>query len=451
MGERINIQNLIDLLAEKKGLNKKEVDLFLKEMFSLIEEALEKDKYLKIKGFGTFKLIAVDSRESVNVNTGERIEILGHTKISFTPEASIRDQINRPFSHFETVILNDDTVFVDMPQSDDLIENSDLDPDLNSEDYFPNEELVEQNESVISADTYILKENFDEKKIQDQLQSDITQLALIESTLAAEEKDESSDTELPIIVENSEIEDHSFDKTKVEITDQENNISEFIQSKKQPEKPNIISPIEGNSNSDIHPVKDKSYLEDVKSPLIEELISAAKAESITNKKYVRNYTIGYFVVIILFLFVFLGGIFTYIYSPDFILNIFSSPIKEHPYESVEAVLDTVTNKVIKVDTLLKEKNIDKNEKKDTIHTIITGLDKINLTNQPDSTSFKIVGTMEIYKVKAGENLIKISKQFYNSKNLWPYIIKHNRKLRNGPNNLTEGVVLSIPALRDKKI
>jgi len=125
MGERINIQNLIDLFAEKKGLSKKDAENFLKEFFALIEKALETDKYVKIKGFGTFKLIDVDSRESVNVNTGERFQIQGHTKISFTPEASLRDQINKPFSHFETVILNEGVDFEGMSVTDEISENED--------------------------------------------------------------------------------------------------------------------------------------------------------------------------------------------------------------------------------------------------------------------------------------------------------------------------------------
>ena len=125
MGERINIQNLIDLFAEKKGLSKKDAENFLKEFFALIEKALEIDKYVKIKGFGTFKLIDVDSRESVNVNTGERFQIQGHTKISFTPEASLRDQINKPFSHFETVILNEGVDFEGMSVTDEISDNED--------------------------------------------------------------------------------------------------------------------------------------------------------------------------------------------------------------------------------------------------------------------------------------------------------------------------------------
>ena len=119
MNEKLNIQNLIELLAEKHGMDKKDAESFVKEFFQLVEESLETDKYVKIKGLGTFKLIDVESRESVNINTGERFEIQGHTKVSFAPEPSLKDLINKPFSHFETVVLNDETVLADT-----LVENN---------------------------------------------------------------------------------------------------------------------------------------------------------------------------------------------------------------------------------------------------------------------------------------------------------------------------------------
>ena len=123
MNEKLNIQDLIDLLAEKHGMSKKNADSFVKEFFQLIEEALEKDKYVKIKGLGAFKLIDVESRESVNVNTGERFEIQGHTKVSFTPEPALKDIINKPFAHFETVVLNEGTVLEDTPVDSDSEED----------------------------------------------------------------------------------------------------------------------------------------------------------------------------------------------------------------------------------------------------------------------------------------------------------------------------------------
>ena len=111
MNEKLNIQDLSVILAKQRGLEKEKAEYFVREFFALIGEALETDKYLKIKGFGVFKLIEVESRESVNIQTKERFEIPGYTKISFTPDALLKDTINQPFAIFETVILNENTTF----------------------------------------------------------------------------------------------------------------------------------------------------------------------------------------------------------------------------------------------------------------------------------------------------------------------------------------------------
>lgn len=115
MNGKLNIQNLTDEFAESYGINRKDAEAFIKEFFSVIQEGLEKDKYVKIKGFGTFKLIEVDSRESINVNTGERFEIQGHSKVTFTPDNNIKEAVNKPFSAFQTVVLADG-VAIDAPE-----------------------------------------------------------------------------------------------------------------------------------------------------------------------------------------------------------------------------------------------------------------------------------------------------------------------------------------------
>ena len=107
MNEKITLQDIVNLLCEKQGMTPKDAETFVRAMFDLIEEALTNEKYVKIKGLGTFKLTEVNSRESVHVNTGERIEIQGHSKVSFTPDTSMKELINKPFSHFETVVLNE--------------------------------------------------------------------------------------------------------------------------------------------------------------------------------------------------------------------------------------------------------------------------------------------------------------------------------------------------------
>lgn len=127
MNEKLTIQELINLLAQRHDMDQTDAETFVKTFFALIEEALENDKYVKIKGLGTFKLVEVDTRESIDVNTGERIEIMGHNRITFTPDATMRDLVNKPFSHFETVILNENTRFDDMDENGREIGESDAD------------------------------------------------------------------------------------------------------------------------------------------------------------------------------------------------------------------------------------------------------------------------------------------------------------------------------------
>ena len=90
-------------------LDKKTCEAFARTLFEVVEEALLSDKFVKVKGFGTFKLVAVSDRESVNINTGERFQIEGHTKVSFIPDNTLKEEINRPFAHFETIDLSDET------------------------------------------------------------------------------------------------------------------------------------------------------------------------------------------------------------------------------------------------------------------------------------------------------------------------------------------------------
>ena len=111
---RLTIQDIAVVLAEKSGLSKRDARQFVTSFFDVVQSGLQRDKLVKIKGLGTFKVIDVDARESVNVNTGERVLIDGHAKISFIPDAAMKELVNKPFSGFETVILNDGISFDDV-------------------------------------------------------------------------------------------------------------------------------------------------------------------------------------------------------------------------------------------------------------------------------------------------------------------------------------------------
>lgn len=119
MDKKILMQDLADGLMQRKGLSKKEAENFVRSVFEMIGEFLQTDKIVKIKGLGTFKLVTVDSRESVDVNTGERILIREYTKINFTPDPVLRDTVNKPFAQFETVVLYEGTDIADMERMDE--------------------------------------------------------------------------------------------------------------------------------------------------------------------------------------------------------------------------------------------------------------------------------------------------------------------------------------------
>ena len=113
---KVSIMQLAEVLKQR-GLNAAEATAFVDTAFDIIREALQHDDQVKIKGLGTFKIVGVGARQSVDVNTGERIVIGGHEKITFTPDAVMREMVNKPFSQFDTVILNEGVSFDVAPDS----------------------------------------------------------------------------------------------------------------------------------------------------------------------------------------------------------------------------------------------------------------------------------------------------------------------------------------------
>ena len=111
---KLTLNNIAKVLVEKNGLEPKEAMMFTAAMFDLIHDRLNEEGIVKVKGLGTFKMIRVEARESINVRTGERVLIDSHAKITFTPDAVMKELVNKPFSQFETVVLNDDVEFTDM-------------------------------------------------------------------------------------------------------------------------------------------------------------------------------------------------------------------------------------------------------------------------------------------------------------------------------------------------
>ena len=151
-----SLNGLADKLAEKSGLSQIEAELFIRKMFDVCHQGLAADKIVKMRWLGTFKVTSVKERESVDVNTGERIVIEGRDKLSFTPDNILKEIVNRPFAQFETVIVNDGVDFESIDKKyEDSLEDEEQEESL--EKPKPIIEVVEPTETplpdVVSEET----------------------------------------------------------------------------------------------------------------------------------------------------------------------------------------------------------------------------------------------------------------------------------------------------------
>ena len=163
---KISLSDLAQRLAEKSGISQQDAELFIRKMFDVANEGLQSDKLVKMKWLGTFKVMAVKDRESVDVNTGERIIIEGRDKISFTPDNILKEIVNKPFAQFETVVVNDG---VDFDEIDRKFENAEEDGSVSDStlecvpdsDNSSLESFVEQDSPVTSGVIDFLDEEND--------------------------------------------------------------------------------------------------------------------------------------------------------------------------------------------------------------------------------------------------------------------------------------------------
>ena len=150
MNNRLTIQDLAGLLAEYTGKDKNSSERFLREFIAVVSEGVYTDKLVKVKGLGTFKIIPVEKRESIHVNTGERFVIPEHYKFSFLPDKELRELVNKPFSFFETTELGENVDFTDMDIVSDEPEIKETE-DESVEEVIPEENRLLQEEEALDT------------------------------------------------------------------------------------------------------------------------------------------------------------------------------------------------------------------------------------------------------------------------------------------------------------
>ena len=412
MNEKLNIQNLTDELAETHGLSKKNAESFVKDFFSLIEEALEKDKYVKVKGLGTFKLIDVDSRESINVNTGERIEIQGHSKISFTPDTTLKEVINKPFSAFETVVLADG-VEIDAPEvvgdvEGDVEEPVTVTEEENVEEIGIEGEQVPVEEPVVDepiAETPIIEEPVVEEHI-------------VEEPVPEESKpEEQSPKILPI-----------FDEDEIKKRDQ--------------------------------PV---SHQEEVKALRISE----EKRREISKKA--EGSSTPYLMFIAVLIIMFCLGAVAYLYYPDLVNQEKTSPVRIDNSLTPQQQTQTVTDETSAVENAPQgEQKTDQAavNQQETTPPVTTEptTEQATPTNTSSATSatsdeavqrleegipYKTDGDLATHTLQKGETLHAIARKYYGAGTLYTYIVSYNKETIKDQDNVPVGTVIKIPKLVKK--
>lgn len=191
MNDKVTLHELVDLFARKSQLSQADAALFAKEFLSLIEEALARDKYVKVKGLGTFKLITVDATEETASNGPETTDGQSHTRVSFIPETGLKDLVNKPFAHFQPVLLKDEVHFTDLPEGETEVE---------SQETVTEEEKTGGTDVVIESPTEPATEEIDEVLPQTEATSPIeeepVQASITEKVVSEEEevKEKQEDT-----------------------------------------------------------------------------------------------------------------------------------------------------------------------------------------------------------------------------------------------------------------
>ena len=402
MNEKITLQDIINLLCEKQGISPKDSETFVRTMFDVIEEALTNEKYVKIKGLGTFKLTEVNSRESVHVNTGERIEIQGHSKVSFTPDTSMKELINKPFSHFETVVLNEGVELEDTAVEEvEILETTDVSettivieettPPAPSEEVNPTEEtpIEEPVIEVPSAEETIVEEIVvEEEPIIEQpiVEEPIVEEPIIEEPIAEEPITQEPEPEAPV--------EESIEETKKE---EERTVS----------------------------IEEK---EETHIPVVPQ--NKEKKEKSINR-------ILWGVIVVLVLIILFGVYWMFLRSEETPEVKPVVPVQEEqmaePAPVAEDKPQEETLKIVQFIELSEEE-----------------LRKERVPSFADTLDYQIVGTQEEYTLQKGETIIRASVRFFGTKKFWPYIVKHNMDVLPDPDNIPAGIRIKIPKLVEKK-
>lgn len=441
MNNKVTFPELVEQVAQYANTSKRMSELFLKELFATISQSLIDGESVKVKGIGTFKLTEVSPRKSVDVNTGEEIEIPGHKKLSFAPDKDMAEAINQPFMHFETEILDDDV-------TDDQLAAIDAGVPIEA----PAEAAPVEEEIDDTADTEAPA-----------AEAPVAAAAAAEEEVVMppvfvapveEPESEEAETEAEAPVEPSE-EVPAEEEAPAEVPVQEPaDESEEAVSEEEAE-PEPVTEVEPSAVAEPEDEAEDAEVEgepDAESEMVsEELADERVGQEIDKRRITRRSLLEGFVV----------GVVTTLIVTLFAYRLYlmkgyeATPADEEPFvehvatDSVPASEQVLAENSTEADadkqkTAEEQKKADEEKKKAEEEKKKAEEEKQKAEAAKPTTANVAAGTTDT--IKPGTNLYRMSRKHYGSDKFWVYIYEENKAKYPNPNTIPVGAVLHIPQL-----
>ena len=443
---KVSVAWIAEAIAGKHGLTQKDAEQFVATFFDLINEALHEEKMVKVKGLGTFKVIDVRERESINVNTGERVVIESHGKISFTPDPIMRDLVNKPFAQFETVMLNDD---VDIEELNAV--SVDEEP-LAIVDEQPQEVEEEPNVAVAGPEVVdeqpLMNEDQSQEETVPQLQEVEEPIVNVVGQTVEEEPEQVVEEEPEQVVEEE----------PEQVVEEELPVEAEEQPQQAMETEAALMPVEAS------PVDDEPQPEEESSPVEEEPLAAQDEDEEEEEKpssfFERHETLlltlsHLFVAAIALAIGYIIGMQHFDMDRpvvqetvvDSTARVSKTVVKPAAKDSVKDTVKEKAQQVKEDKHLLKEEDVVHVPAAATHDQPATANDSKQLATanaMVKTGAYRIVGTAKTITVKKGDTMERLSR-LYLGEGMSCYI-----QLHNGVAEVSEGMRLKIPKLELKK-
>lgn len=431
MNNKVTFPELVEQVAQYANTSKRMSELFLKELFATISQSLIDGESVKVKGIGTFKLTEVSPRKSVDVNTGEEIEIPGHKKLSFAPDKDMAEAINQPFMHFETEILDDDVtddqlaaidagVPTEAPAADTPAEE-DAD-DIAATEAPAAEAPVAAEEEVVMPPVFVAPV---EEPEPEETEAEAEAPVEPSEEVPAEEE---TPAEVPV------------DEPEEAVSEEESEIEEEAEPEAvaEPEDEAEVAEAEGEPEAETEMVSEELADERVGQEI--------DKRRITRRSLLEGFVVGVVTTLIVTLFA---------YRLYLMKGYEATPADEEPFtehvstDSVATPEQALAENSTEADAdkqkaAEEQKKADEEKQKAEEEKKKAEKEKQKAEVAKPTTANVAAGTTDT--IKPGTNLYRMSRKHYGSDKFWVYIYEENKAKYPNPNTIPVGAVLHVPQL-----